>query len=154
MNRPTKNLVRCCCASLLAVALGGCEESAGNADESADTAKQEMKKEVGEAAEATADYAATKQKEFAQRLSARMEDVSTRIDTLQDKAGELGQDAKAELKDTIDALEAKRDQVAGRLEELRGSAPDAWEDMKAGLTRAMDDLENAYEQAKKELDNG
>ncbi len=133
---------------LLAIgALPGCGEKEQIESKSATVSKQEVKKEVKEAYEATKAYTREQMQAFQEQAETRLDEYKKAVDQLQVNAEKLEGDAKAKAEQQLTALRQKRDEVSEKLKDLRSSSGNAWEQLKSGVDEAMEDLGNAYKKA-------
>jgi chromosome segregation ATPase len=75
------------------------------------------------------------------------EDVEARLATLEERAGELSEEARAELEGVLADLRSQREALQERLGAIEVSSQQAWEDVKAGLDEAWGELDSALESA-------
>lgn len=105
----------------------------------------DVKKETGEAVDATKRYANEKKEEFQARIDAKLKALSADVTRLKDEA-------KAKAKDNYDAtakdLDAKQKKADAKAAELSKAGSKAWASLKGGVESAVDDLEKGVENAK------
>ena len=131
--------------------LSGCGEKEQAQSKPASVSKEDVKKEVGEAYDATKAYTQEQIQAFRKETESRLDEYKEEIDQLQAKAEKLGGDAKAKAEQQLTALRQKRDDVSEKLKDLSSSGADAWEQLKSGIDAAMEDLGNAYKKAAAEF---
>ncbi len=146
--------VRGLLAIMLLLALGilpGCGEKEQPQSKSATVSKEDVKKEVKEAYDATKAYTQEQMQAFREQTETRLSEYKKEIDQLQVKAEKLEGDAKAKAEQQLTALRQKRDEVSEKLKDLSSSSGNAWEQLKSGIDAAMEDLSNAYKKAAAEF---
>jgi F0F1-type ATP synthase membrane subunit b/b' len=131
--------------------LPGCGEKDQSQGKPATVSKENVKKEVKEAYDATKAYTQEKMQAFREQTETRLAEYEKEIDQLQAKAEKLGGDAKAKAEQQLTALRQKRDEVSEKLKELSSSSGNAWEQVKSGIDAAMEDLGNAYKKVAAEF---
>lgn len=114
---------------------------------------KELRREVGEAAEATDRYAGEKSEEFKIELSRKLDDLDVSIEKLKARAHELKEDARPEWERQMAHLQEARERVRKELAELGSASRAAWQDAKPSLEAAWKDLRQAYENAAKHFDS-
>jgi hypothetical protein len=106
----------------------------------AQTAK-DVKKETGEAVDATKKYANEKKEEFEARIDAKLKALKDDMTSLKDKT-----------KDTADAtakdLDARAKKADAKLAEVKKAGGSAWSKLKGGVESAVDELEKGVQSAK------
>ena len=132
-------------------ALPGCGEKEQTQSKPATVSKEDVKKEVKEAYDATKAYTQEQMQAFREQTETRLSEYKKEIDQLQVKAEKLEGDAKAKAEQQLTALRQKRDAVSEKLKELSSSSANAWEQIKSGIDAAMEDLGNAYKKAAAEF---
>ena len=147
-------LVRGLLAIMLLLALGilpGCGEKEQPQSKSATVSKEDVKKEVKEAYDATKAYTLEQMQAFREQTETRLAEYKKEIDQLQVMAEKLEGDAKAKAEQQLTALRQKRDEVSEKLKDLSSSSGNAWEQLKSDIDAAMEDLGNAYKKAAAEF---
>ena len=132
--------------------LAGCGEKEQPQSKSATAvSKEDVKKEVKEAYDATKAYTQEQMQAFLEQTETRLAEYKKEIDQLQVMAEKLEGDAKAKTEQQLTALRQKRDEVSEKLKDLSSSSGNAWEQLKSGIDAAMEDLGNAYKKAAAEF---
>ena len=147
-------LVRGLLAIVLLLTLGGlagCGEKEQPQSKSATVSKEDVKKEVKEAYDATKAYTQEQMQAFLEQTETRLAEYKKEIDQLQARAEKLEGDAKAKAEQQLTALRQKQDEVSEKLKDLSSSSGNAWEQLKSGIDAAMEDLGNAYKKAAAEF---
>jgi peptidoglycan hydrolase CwlO-like protein len=88
------------------------------------------------------------QDDFSKTMEKQLVAFDAKIQALEAKAAELGEDVKAELNKAIEELKPLKEAAKSKLEALKGAGEDAWQDMKPALQEAMAELERTYEKTK------
>jgi membrane-associated HD superfamily phosphohydrolase len=135
--------VRGVLAIMLMLALGGlpgCGENEQTQSKPATVSKEDGKKEVKEAYDATKAYTHEQIQVFREQTETRLAEYNKEIDQLQAKAEKLKEDAKTQAEQQLTALRQKQDEVSEKLKNLSSSSENAWEQVKLGIDAAMEDL--------------
>jgi hypothetical protein len=127
--------------------LSGCGEKDQTQSKPATVSKDDVKKEVKKAYDATKAYTEEQMQAFRKQMENRLDGYGKAIDQLQAKTEKLEGDAKAKAEQQLTALRQKRDGVFEKVKELGSSSGNAWEQLKSGIDAAMEDLGNAYKKA-------
>ncbi len=146
--------VRGLLAILLLLALGalaGCGENEQSRSKPSAVSREDVKKEVKEAYDATKAYTQEQMQVFREQAEARLAEYKKEIDQLQDKAEKLEGDAKAKAEQHVTTLRQKQDEVSEKLKELGSSGESAWEQIKSGIEAGLEDLGKAYKKAAAEF---
>jgi len=85
--------------------------------------------------------------EFATAVEEQIQSIDAQIEILEKKMGELKDDAKVKISESISQLRSLRDTALAKLKELKTSSDDAWEDIKPGLKDAVNRLDKAFKKA-------
>jgi TolA-binding protein len=101
-------------------------------------------------ADAPADQSADRRASIGS-LKRQLDEVSDRLQTLEDKAAQAGSKVKQEVRDEIGELEVKRDQLYGKLQELQSAGADGWEALKDNAASGVDSLGRAVNRTWKNL---
>jgi TolA-binding protein len=139
---------------MLLLALGvvaGCGENEQSQSKPAAVSKEDVKKEVKQAYDATKAYTQEQMQAFREQAEARLAEYENDIDQLQAKAEKMEGDAKAKAEQQLTQLRQKRDAVAEKLKELGSSGGNAWEQIKSGVDAALEDLGNTYKKVSAEF---
>lgn len=148
-------------ASLGAVTpLGGCDARNSNGSESGEaqsrddvTTAEDVAEEVAEATGAAKAFAQDQVQKYRAAMADRLDHAAERIDSLETRAAELGEDAQAKFQDTVDDLKARRDALQRDLDEVQASSQNAWNDLKKGLDQSWTELDEAIESAMDRFDS-
>ncbi len=85
---------------------------------------------------------------YVQKLKDQIDQWNSDIDNLQEKAGKMGADAKAEMQKHVEELKAKRKDLEEKLKPVQKASGEAWEDLKGGTNQALKALGDAVTAAK------
>lgn len=117
----------------------------------------DAQEETAEAFTAWKNYTLEQRNEALQATRKQLDQLDSRIDTLQKSLDERWQDmSQATQKNQQDALRAlreKRNEVAEWYGGMRHSSATAWEKVKQGFSDSYDRLETALKNARKEFDD-
>lgn len=83
--------------------------------------------------------------EFERQAQAQLDSLDVRIGELRGRAGELTDQARAELEERLGPLERRRDEVREELAELRRMGGEAWRRARAEVERQMAALDSLGE---------
>lgn len=109
----------------------------------------DVKQQVGEAAQASKQYTAEQMKQAGDALNARMQKLSVQLDQLKEQGQEISGDAKQQWQDQMVKLKEQREQLQRDLDQLSDASGNAWQDLKQGIDRALEELSTATDEAKK-----
>lgn len=84
---------------------------------------------------------------YVEKLKTKIDEWNDEIDKLQDNAGQIATDAKAEYQKRIVELKAKREELNGQLAKMSKSGEAAFEDLKAGTDLAWKAMAEAVHSA-------
>ncbi len=132
---------------LALVAVQGCGEKEKPQSKAATLSREDVKKEVKEAYEATKAYSQEQMQAFRQGTETKLDEYKKDINQLQEKVETLEGDAKTKAEQQLTALRQKRDEVSEKLKNLSSSGGNAWEDIKTGIDTSMEELGDAYNKA-------
>lgn len=100
----------------------------------AQTSGQKVKKETGEAVDASKQYLNEKKEDFEARMEARLAAIRMKTTTLKDST-----EADAKLK--LAALEKQEQAAADRLSAVKKAGGSAWKSLRSGVEQAVDELD-------------
>lgn len=100
----------------------------------AQTAGQKVKKETGEAVDASKQYLNEKKEDFEARMEARLAAIRAKSKTLKEGT-------EAEAREKLAALEAQEKVAAERLAAVKKAGGSAWKSLRAGVEQAVDELD-------------
>ena len=112
-----------------------------------DVTTEEVKKEAGEALEATEAYLDQKKIEYIKQVEIKVEEVEGKIIALENQLKKETAETKEELNKEIQRLKKKQEELQKKIDELKSSSAKAWEELKTGIDTALDDLEKSYDKA-------
>jgi hypothetical protein len=132
-----------CLASVL---LFSCGE--GETGKKSDRSGEEVKREIGEAYEATKDYLQQKSTEMGNEFDRRLRELDDEIEVLREKAAATSESGREKAEEALDALSRKQEDVRKVLEEFLVAGEAVKEDAARRLERAMEELDEAYRKAR------
>lgn len=100
----------------------------------AQTAGQKVKKETGEAVDASKHYLNEKKEDFEARMEARLAAIRA-------KSKALKEGTEAGAKEKLAELEKQEQAAAERLAAVKKAGGSAWKSLRAGVEQAVDDLD-------------
>lgn len=112
-----------------------------------DSAYDDAKKELSEAADAIEDLASEQKDDFVKEIDQQLKELDTSIGKMKKQASEAKEDARKELEEQLAEIETKREALLDRLEELSNASGNAWEDLREGVINAWDELKKARDDA-------
>jgi len=112
----------------------------------------DVKNEVGEAAQATREYTSQEMQEYADGLNNKLQELDTQLEHLKQSGKELAGDAKQQWEDRLSALEDRRMKLQEDLNQLGDASGEAWQKLKEGMDAAWDDLKKAADEAAKKFE--
>lgn len=119
---------------------------------------QDVKKEMGEAAETIKHYSADQRDEALSKAKAVMDDLDAKIDKLgssiHEQWGTMDKAARRKAQAALDRLKQQRKKMAESYNALQQSTAGAWEHVKKGFADSYTDLHDAWQRAEKEFDGG
>lgn len=132
-----------CLASVL---LFSCGE--GETGKKSDSSGEEVKREIGEAYEATKDYLQQKSTEMGNEFDRRLRELDNEIEVLREKAAATSESGREKAEEALDALSRKQEDVRKVLEEFLVAGEAVKEDAARRLEKAMEELDEAYRKAR------
>ena len=109
---------------------------------------EEVKREIGEAYEATRDYLQAKKTEMESEFDRRLDSLENDIEVLREKAAAAGETGREKADEALAALSRKQEEVREKLEEFRAAGEDMMEEAARGMEKAMEELDEAYRKAR------
>ena len=100
----------------------------------AQTAGQKVKKETGEAVDASKQYLNEKKEDFEARMEARLAAIRAKTKTLKEST-------QADAKQKLAELEKQEQAAADRLEAVKKAGGSAWKSLRSGVEHAVDELD-------------
>lgn len=131
---------------LTSAALLSCQ--GGERDPSDTKAKDEVRREIGEAYEATRDYLSKKKSDVGSEFDQRLKVLERDIEELREKAAATGEKGREKAEDTLAALKEKQDDVRKKFEEFKAAGAEMKQEAGVRLEKALEDLDAAYRKAK------
>lgn len=86
--------------------------------------------------------------EFVSKMKQQLDEFNLKLDDLEKKRAEYGEEARARFDKRMEELKQKRREASKRLDEIDQAAEKAWEDLKAGATAAWNSLQESFDQAR------
>lgn len=141
--------------AMLAIApLGNAADQTSDNQAKEKTTAKEVRKEIGDAAEAIKNYSIDKRDEAAKKAKESLDDLDSRISALELKIDKdwdkMGKAAREQARKSMKQLHEQRIKVAEWYGGLQMSTANAWEHTKKGFSEAYEDLKNAWEKAERE----
>jgi len=122
------------------------------ADSSEEDAAAQAHRELSEAGDAVADWAAETKDKLVALAEVRLAELDEKMAQLEVKTAELTGDAKARWEENQKRLEQRRSEFSEELEQLKSSGDAAWKDMAKGIAEAWTKLKEASEAAASEFE--
>lgn len=121
--------------------------STNGADSDSPVTGDDVEREVGEAVDATTEFAAQKKDEYVERMQKQIDELDGKIAKLEEQAADVSEDARAEWEEQLQTLKEKRRVAGEKFDELKSSSQDAWKDFQAGVDDAWAKLTEAFDTA-------
>jgi hypothetical protein len=109
--------------------------------------KDEVRTEVGQAAEKAKAYASQQVEIYRQEMQANLDGLAKRIDEMKERAKAATGDAATKYQTAIAELQSKMDATRRKLKDLGSAGSGAWNEMKTNFDKAMSDLNKAFQEA-------
>jgi len=88
--------------------------------------------------------------EYVRKAHAELDSLSAKIDALELKAKDTGEDAREGMDEKLSALKARRKTAKKDFAKLRHAGGKAWMSFKAAVDRGIEDLKTGYDEAVKD----
>ncbi|MEW6490253.1 MAG: hypothetical protein AB1578_20385 [Thermodesulfobacteriota bacterium] len=142
-------------SALLALVLGFAPIALATEESGDKTTMEELKKELGDAAQAIRNFSAEQRDEAMRKVKPVLDDLDARIERLdaqlREKWGQMDEGARKRGSDALEALRRQRNTVAEWYGALQHSTADAWEKTKKGFGDAFETLKGTWDKARKEI---
>jgi len=152
-NEKCRNLLKTKLSLVIIVSLillvGSCKNASKQKKD--DVSKEDVEREIEEAAETTGAYLSEERQKIINDLEAKMDKAGEEIDRLKQQTASVSENVKEEYKETINSLEAKRNEVQKKAYQLKKSSDEAWDEVKRGFESALTELDKSIEEAKSEF---
>lgn len=109
--------------------------------------KEEVRTEVGRAAEKAKVYASQQVETYRQDMQGKLDALSKKIEELRERAKTATGDAATRYQSVIAELQSKMDATRKKLKEVGSAGSGAWNEMKTSFDKAMSDLNKAFDEA-------
>ncbi len=121
--------------------------------ESLATTPADIKKEAGDLARTTLNYAEEQKEQYTQEVLSRLAQYNEKLIALDRKIAMLGEQAKAETMEEVANFNRKKEQVSEKFRELQAASGEAYEDLKDGMEKSIEEMDKAYAQAMSRFQN-
>lgn len=121
--------------------------------ESLATTPADIKKEAGDLARTTLNYAEEQKEQYTQEVLSRLAQYNEKLIALDRKIAMLGEQAKAETMEEVANFNRKKEQVSEKFRELQAASGEAYEDLKDGMEKSIEEMDKAYVQAMSRFQN-
>ena len=125
--------------------------------ETGKSSMQDVKKEVGEAADAIKRYSVDQRDAAISKAQAVMDALDDKIDKLEESIHKnwekMDQATRRHAQAALDNLKMQRKKMAESYSALKHSSAGAWEQVKKGFADSYEDLHGAWQRAKGEFEN-
>lgn len=121
--------------------------------ESLATTPADIKKEAGDLARTTLNYAEEQKEQYTQEVLNRLAQYNEKLIALDRKIAMLGEQAKAETMEEVANFNRKKEQVSEKFRELQAASGEAYEDLKDGMEKSIEEMDKAYAQAMSRFQN-
>jgi len=153
------NLSRLCMVALFTawMPVAWAQDAPPKAEEAKPTQREQMKKEVGEAADSIRDYSVERRNEAVARARESADDIDRRMDQLQAQLEQrwdrMSTAARARSQQEMTDLRQRRNDLAEWYGGMRHSSADAWAEVKTGFVKSYDELALAIRNARARFDS-
>lgn len=118
--------------------------------------REQVKKEVDEAADAIRDYSIERRKEAVDRARKSLTEADRRMDRLDAQMNErwerMSEAARKRSQEAMSDLHRRRNDVAEWTGGMRHSSDEVWEDVKSGFIKSYHELADALQKARAQFD--
>lgn len=128
----------------------GCETQEAASDHGK-TGAADVRRNIGKAAETTAEFAHQTKEEFEEKMHIRLKDLDVQIVTLRQKGHNLEGEIREKWARCMANLESKRDIGQLKLSEVQKSGAEAWKELRKDTQTAWKDIDNAAHEASREF---
>lgn len=90
--------------------------------------------------------------EYIEQLVAKLDEWRSRIDTLEQRAEEAGEEVRDEILSEIETMKRHRGELQERVRKLRIAGDEAWTDLREGTEEAREALSSAFQRARSRFD--
>lgn len=115
--------------------------------ENAPPSFDQVKKEAGEAARVTKDYAFAQKKEFVAKMHEELAALNQEIERLSSQTASAADTIKTEAGEKVKALREKATALSKQLDDSMGAGETTWEGVKGGFKQTHEDLKQAVKSA-------
>ncbi len=123
----------------------------GPAEERRDEAKEKVKTETKEAAQAMRDYVYAERAVFVAEMKKDLAAAQADLDRLSAEVDQSSGEAKADAKRKLDAAREKWAQTKAQLDAAESATEDTWEDVKGGVKKSYGELKESIADARQWL---
>ncbi|MBN1541133.1 hypothetical protein JW992_03235 [candidate division KSB1 bacterium] len=143
--------------AVLGLLATGCVKKSSEEEKAAakKASMENIKQEAQDLVSAIGSYGVEQREEAITKLGTAVDDMESRIQTLQqrleEKSAQMDEQARETAEAELDELREHQKKLATRYEELKSGSADAWEQMKSGFLEAYTAVSEAAAKAEKEL---
>ena len=130
------------------------EADKGGKGQSSTGKGDEVRREVGEALEATKDYLSESTDKLKARYDDQIKSIDEGVEELRRSAADAGEKGREYRDRALRILEDKKAAAGERMEDLQGSSGEFRREAGEKLDAAMRELQEAYERARRSFENG
>jgi TolA-binding protein len=131
--------------------VSGCDQNAADPTQTAKPTSEEVRRDIGKAADSVAEYSEQTKQDYQRSLDTRIKEMEVEIEKLRLKGDALKDQAKDGWNQRIAELEIKRDAAIAQLAEVGRSSAEAWKDVQKGAQSAWAELDKAFHEASSEF---
>jgi archaellum component FlaC len=121
--------------------------STNTTSENAPPSFEQVKKEAGEAAQATKDYAYVQKSEFVAKMHEELATLNQEIERISAQAASATENLREEAAEKVKALREKAAALSQRLDDSTNTGESAWDTVKTGFKQAHEDLKQTVKSA-------
>lgn len=108
---------------------------------------EEVKKETGEAIDATKDYLADQKQEFLSEIQDGLDGAGDRLDEWKKRLDETGEKVKVKSEEVLSKLERTRERLAREVEEAGDATGKTWDETRSEITRKWREFQETLAEA-------
>jgi hypothetical protein len=109
------------------------------------TSGEKVKNDVKQTTNDVNTYVGEKKADYEKRIKVELDELGAKIDQLNNKMSNLGQEGKKKGQAQLKELKKKRRIAGMRFHKVKASSDKEWEKFKVGVDAAVNDLKKAYE---------
>ena len=93
----------------------------------------------------------TKRAEYIEKMKHQLDELNTNMNTLEAKANEVKEDARAKYKEEVGKLRHQSKLAVAKLDEMKASSADSWDAMVTEMEKVRDAFKHSFSYFKSQL---